>query len=185
MLLGALVLIAARLRSHLEGKHLEKQLEIARQVQQDLLPSESDIPETVQFAAECIPAWRVGGDFYDTFQTGEGSVAIVLGDVSGKGMPAALLMGVMHGAVRSSSWAESAREHELCSGRLNRLLCERSSGGRFASMFWGYYNPAARRLHYVNAGHCPPILIRKRGEHVETVLLEGGGPVLAAFSHHE
>ena len=104
-----------------------------------------------------------------------------MGDVSGKGVPAALLMGVIHGAVRSSLWFESATRHESESQQLNRLLCERASGERYASMFWCYHNPAARSLSYVNAGHCPPLLARRNGSGVEISSLNVGGPVLGAL----
>ena len=101
-----------------------------------------------------------------------------MGDVSGKGVPAALVMGVIHGAVRSSAWPESTAEHERESGLLNLLLCENASGARYASMFWCYYEPLTRRLCYVNAGHCPPLLVGDRGHGVEIARLDAGGPVL-------
>lgn len=101
-----------------------------------------------------------------------------MGDVSGKGVPAALVMGVIHGAVRSSAWAESTSAHERESGRLNLLLCEKASASRYASMFWCYYEPLPRRLCYVNAGHHPPLLVGERGDGIEIARLETGGPVL-------
>lgn len=181
-LLAALVVIGLRFRGYMQGKQLEQQLDLARSVQQDLLPEgQLRIPD-VQLAAECIPAWGVGGDFYDVFPVSDGEsgggVGLVLGDVSGKGMPAALLMGVIHGAVRSSSWAESSWQHEDASARLNSLLCERTSGARFASMFWAYYHPSSETLHYINAGHCPPLVVQTRQGRTQVRALEGGGPVL-------
>jgi len=101
-----------------------------------------------------------------------------MGDVAGKGVPAALLMGVIHGAVRSRLWAESAVSHELASQRLNRLLCERASEARYATMFWCYYDSSTHSLSYVNAGHCPPLLMRKNGGEVEISRLDAGGPVI-------
>ena len=101
-----------------------------------------------------------------------------MGDVSGKGVPAALLMGVIHGVVRAGWWSESSSHHERESGQLNRFLCERSSGDRFASMFWCYYDPIARLLRYVNCGHCPPLLARKKNGELGVDRLEVGGPVL-------
>ena len=102
----------------------------------------------------------------------------MIGDVSGKGVPAALLAGVIHGAVRSSSWWDSAQSHEQESAQLNRLLCRDASPNRFASMFWCYYEPDSRQLRYVNAGHCPPLLVGRNGRGVEVGSLEAGGPVL-------
>jgi hypothetical protein len=177
-MLVSLVFMALRFRSYCDAKQLEKQVQIAREVQRDLLPSPRREGREVELTAECIPAGHVGGDFYDQFPVNGDGLALVLGDVSGKGIPAALLMGVLHGAVRSSSWTESPWYHEECSRHLNQLLCERVSGERYASMFWAYFEPQSRTLHYVNAGHCPPLLIRKNADQVEIVRLEKGGPVL-------
>jgi sigma-B regulation protein RsbU (phosphoserine phosphatase) len=118
----------------------------------------------------------VGGDFYDVYVS-DGRIAMVLGDVAGKGLPAALLMGLVHGGIRSSPWVGSAAAHETASVRLNELLYARTSVERFVSLFWGYYDAGARTLSYVNAGHWPPLLVR--GQEPDTVgRLEEGGPVL-------
>jgi sigma-B regulation protein RsbU (phosphoserine phosphatase) len=147
-------------------------------VQSELLPSRTEDWEPVRLATVYRPAEQVSGDFYDAFRAGNGRIAIVMGDVSGKGVPAALVMGVIHGAVRSSAWSESTAEHERESGELNLLLCENASGARYSSMFWCYYEPLTRRLSYVNAGHCPPLLVGDRGHGIEIVRLVAGGPVL-------
>lgn len=148
-------------RSYVRGKRLEQQVEIARQVQANLLPRNTDLGGGVQVVAEYQPADEVAGDFYDTFHT-EAGIALVIGDVSGKGIPAALLMGVIHGAVRSGTWTESPARHERESAELNRLLCERASEDRFASMFWSYSDAGNTVVHYVNAGHCAPMLLALR-----------------------
>lgn len=181
---GALVLLVTvaiaglGFRSYVHGKHLEEQLEIARQVQSALLPSRAERYVGVDLATEYTPAEQVGGDFYDVFRVKDAGTALVMGDVSGKGVPAALLMGVIHGAVRSSVWSESSSLHELKSQELNRLLCESASRERFASMFWCYHDPTAHSLSYVNAGHCPPLLVRRNGDGMEILSLQEGGPVL-------
>jgi serine phosphatase RsbU (regulator of sigma subunit) len=177
-LLAASLLAFLRLRSYVRAKELEQQLKIARQVQQSLLLSGTSTSRHVQVAAECIPAWHVGGDFYDSFRAPGDDFALVLGDVSGKGVPAALLAGLIHGAVRSSNWTASAEQHEQACRRLNELLLERASGERYATMFWGYYDPASRRLRYINAGHCPPLLLHQGGNGVEVTRLEEGGTVV-------
>ena len=166
------------LRSYARGRRLELQVEVARQVQSELLPSRTETWEAVRLASAYRPAEQVSGDFYDAFRAGDGRIAIVMGDVSGKGVPAALVMGVIHGAVRSSEWPESTSAHEGESGQLNLLLCEHASGSRYASMFWCYYAPLTRELSYVNAGHCPPLLVGQRAHGIEIVRLETGGPVL-------
>ncbi len=164
-------------RSYVRGKQLEQQVEIARQVQANLLPRNTDLGGGVKVVAEYQPAEEVAGDFYDTFHT-EAGLALVIGDVSGKGIPAALLMGVIHGAVRSGMWTESGARHEHETAELNRLLCERASGERFASMFWSYCDAGNTVVHYVNAGHCAPMLIALRNGKAEIKRLDVGGPVL-------
>jgi hypothetical protein len=181
-LLIALIVIRLRFRAYVQGKQLEQQLALASRVQKDLLPRRDQRVAGVELAAECVPAWGVSGDFYDVFPVEDGRVALVLGDVSGKGIPAALLMGVIHGAVRSSSWADSARRHEDSTSRLNRMLCERSSGSRFASMFWSYYEAESGMLHYINAGHCPPLLVQRRNDGTTIRRLDAGGPVLGLLN---
>jgi len=181
---GALALLAATLaaglgfRNYVRGRRLELQLEIARQVQSELLPSGTETWEPVRLATVYRPAEQVGGDFYDAFRAGDGRIAIVMGDVSGKGVPAALVMGVIHGAVRSSAWPESTANHERESAQLNRLLCEKADGARYASIFWCYYEPPARLLCYVNAGHCPGLLVGEREHGIAIARLDVGGPVL-------
>jgi hypothetical protein len=181
---GALALLATAVaagfgfRTYIRGRRLEDQLEIAREVQTELLPAGTESWTEVGLSTIYQPADQVGGDFYDGFRAAAGRIALVMGDVSGKGVPAALVTGVIHGAVRSSTWANSAADHERESARLNQLLCERSSGARFASMFWSYYDPATRRLCYVNAGHCPGLLAGTRDGRVEVTALPATGTVM-------
>lgn len=180
-LLATVMIAALAFRSYERRRWLEAQLEIAREVQAALLPSRTDDHEPVQLAAVYRPAEQVGGDFYDVYRTEVGRVALVIGDVSGKGVPSALLAGVIHGAVRSSAWTESRSRHERESEQLNRLLCSGASGGRYASMFWCYYDPPSSVLHYVNAGHFPPILVGHRDHRAELTPLDTGGPVLGVL----
>jgi hypothetical protein len=177
-LLACLTMIAFRFKAYIQGKQLERQLEIASKVQQALLPAPERAPEQITVAAEFIPAQGVGGDFYDVFDAAPNRVAMLLGDVSGKGIPAALLMGVIHGAARSANWTESAKAHEQSTARLNRMLCERASSERFASMFWSYFDSESETLHYINAGHCAPLLLMERNDGRSVAALEEGGPVL-------
>jgi len=180
-LLVTVVVAGLGFRSYAHGKYLEEQLEIAGQVQSELLPPLTEKYVGVHLATEYTPAEQVGGDFYDVFRLENERIALVMGDVSGKGVPAALLMGVIHGAVRSSLWSESPSRHESESQQLNRLLCERASGERYASLFWCYHDPIAHTLSYVNAGHCPPLLTRNSGSKVEISRLQVGGPVLGVL----
>jgi sigma-B regulation protein RsbU (phosphoserine phosphatase) len=178
-LLTALITMAVRFRAYAKGQHLEQQVAIARQVQQDLMPASGVTARGFDVSAECDPASEVGGDFYDIFPVPGGGSAFVVGDVSGKGLPASLLMGVLHGAVRSSQWTGSAENHRDSTRQINRLLCEHAARDRYATMFWGHFEPSydpngTGVLRYVNAGHPPPLLIREGA----VTRLETGGPVL-------
>ena len=184
MLLISLIAIALRLRSYIVGRRLEQEVEIARSVQRDLLPSSKRELDGFEVAADYLPASRVSGDFYDAFRVRTERAAFVLGDVSGKGLPAALLMGVMHGAVRSSSWTESPQQHQEATRQINGLLCERAATERYATMFWSYFDPQSQHLKYINAGHCPPLLL-KASQRNTILRLSIGGPALGLLADAE
>jgi serine phosphatase RsbU (regulator of sigma subunit) len=171
-LLIAVAVIGLRMPQYLRGKYLEGELLLAKRVQRDLQPSPQSISSDVAFAASAVAADHVGGDFFDIFEAAPGKTAIVLGDVSGKGVSAALLVSVLQGAIRSST---SCR-HESACGRINHMLCELTARARFASLFWGIYDADSGMLRYVNAGHAAPMLIRHRQGRIER--LDQGGPVL-------
>jgi Stage II sporulation protein E (SpoIIE) len=181
-LLGSLALIALRFGPYVRGKQLEGQMELARQVQRELLPATDSWPVGVDIAAACIPASRVGGDFYDIIRLPGAGFAVVLGDVSGHGMSAALLIGLIQGAMSSPPWGVLNDEPDRAV-RLNELLLTRSSGERFASLFWCAYDPASETLRYLNAGHLPPLWIRRpAGGTVVVDRLAEGGPVLGLLA---
>jgi stage II sporulation SpoE-like protein len=171
-LLASLGMIAFRAPHYLRGKYLESELRLAKRVQSDLQPKPQSISAYVEFAASALAADHVGGDFHDIFEAESGKIAIVLGDASGKGIPAALLVSVLQGAIRSST----AAHHESACERINRMLCERTACERFATLFWGVFDPMTGVLRYVNAGHVAPILIRHKQDRNER--LTEGGPVL-------
>jgi hypothetical protein len=181
-LLAAVIIIGLRFPSYMSGKQYEEELALARRVQHDLFPTEGVPTGNVEFAARFIPSRQVGGDLYDVFETDDGGVAMVLGDVSGKGLSAALLMGVVQGAVRTSSDAGLAENHEYAAERLNHLLCMKTARERFVSLFWCYLNQEGTRLSYINAGHLPALLVRERFGKPDVWRLEqGGGPVLGVL----
>jgi hypothetical protein len=171
-LLVSLAVIALRAPHYFRGKYLENELQLARRVQSDLQPHPHSVSSVLNFAASAVAADHVGGDFYDIFEAESGKVGIVLGDVSGKGIPAALLVSVLQGAIRSSMISE----HESACERINRMLCERTAGERFATLFWGVFDPVTHTLRYVNAGHAAPLLIRRSKVGIRR--LDEGGPVL-------
>ena len=181
-LLAAVIIIGLRFPHYISGKQYEEELALARRVQNDLFPREGIPTGNLEFAARFIPSRQVGGDLYDIFETDDGGVAIVLGDVSGKGLSAALLMGVVQGAVRTSSDAGLSERHEYAASRLNHLLCMKTARERFVSLFWCYLNPQGDRLSYINAGHLPALLVRERFGRPDVWRLEqGGGPVLGVL----
>lgn len=184
-LLAAVMLLFVRLPAYLRGRELEQQVSVARQVQQELFPDATTATEGLDFSAQCVPIWEVGGDYYDVFSTGGGETALVLGDVSGKGLPAALLMALIHGAVRSGPNGPED-DHARAVGELNRMLYSRLPGDRFVSLFWAYYSPDSCTLRYVNAGHPPPLLFERAAEGrtptpASVRALQEGGPVLGVL----
>jgi len=181
-LMAAALVIGIRFRNYLRGKQVEEQLAMARRVQFDMLPPGKLLTHDLEFAARCVPAWQVGGDLYDAFETDDHKVALVLGDVSGKGLSAALLMGVVQGAVHASSATGPAANHEQAAERLNQLLCLKTARERFVSLVWCYFDPEASMLSYINAGHLPALLVREKEDgKFEVLRLDEGGPVLGVL----
>lgn len=176
-LLAAVVVIGLAMPRYLRGVYLESEMQLARRVQHDLQPQPHAISPAIEFAASAVAADHVGGDFYDVFETASGKIGIVLGDVSGKGVSAALLVSVLQGAIRSST----ATLHESACERINGMMCERTACERFATLFWGVFDPATSTLRYVNAGHSAPMLIRRGQNQVER--LDAGGPVVGVVPH--
>jgi len=164
--------IEASYRTLREKEALERELEIAREVQRELLPRSVPEIEGLHLAGVCLPAIEVGGDYYDYLSLDESRLAIVIADVSGKGIPAALLMASLQASVRSL-FRPVPDPGEL-NARLNDSLFRASSASRYATLFLGFYDHADRTLRYSNAGHHPPLLLR--GKDVRR-LDEGGLPV--------
>ena len=184
-LLFALALIAIRFGPYVRAKQLEAQMDIAREVQRDLLPhGETQLPG-VDVSATCVPASQVGGDFYDIVSLSGDRYAFLLGDVSGHGIPAALLMGLIHGAMSSPPWGAGPDEAERAQS-LNRLVLAKSSGERYVSIFWCAFSPVSGTLRYLNAGHPPPLWLRQAADGRVTVRrLAEGGPVLGVLASAE
>lgn len=175
----AMIVIGLRFGPYLSGKQLQQQADVARTVQLDLMPPVESIPEGLDFAGACIPAWQVGGDFYDVCADKSGRIGLMLTDVAGKGLPAALLSSLIQGALRAASWTSDAVVQEGAAQQLNDFLCARSARERFASMICCYYDPRTSTLRYVNAGHLPPMLVQRGQNGTFSVQrLEDGGPVL-------
>lgn len=144
----------------------------ARAIQETLLPREMPRVAKLDLAGIWQPARTMGGDYYDLLELSAHELAVCIGDVAGKGMPAALLMSGLQAAVRASA---SNSPRDLCE-RVRRVVVSSLSGGRFVTFFYATLDTAAMRLRWCNAGHNAPILARAGGS---IVRLEEGGP---AFS---
>jgi sigma-B regulation protein RsbU (phosphoserine phosphatase) len=140
-----------------------REMEIAREVQARLLPQTAPLLRTLECAARCIQARSVGGDYYDFLRLGPDHLGIVLADVSGKGVHAALLMANLQAQLRSHAAAGAMDPIEVMR-QVNRMLRESTGAEHFATLFFGIYDDRTRRLRYVNCGHNPPILLAAGGE---------------------
>jgi|CXWL01.1.fsa_nt_gi sigma-B regulation protein RsbU (phosphoserine phosphatase) len=157
----------AQIRRDRNGRNAQRALEVrdmdgARRVQSRLLPQSVPTLETLECAAACSEAGAVGGDGYDFVDLGGGSVAVVLADVSGKGMPGAILWANLQATLRSQTVA-LAGDLPGFMATVNRLFFAATSPEHFATLFLGIYDDATRRLRYVNCGHNAPLLARADG----------------------
>jgi serine phosphatase RsbU (regulator of sigma subunit) len=157
----------------------KSELEIAANVQQKLFPHEVHQLKTIDYAGRCVAAREVGGDYYDFLDAGESTLGFVLADVSGKGVPAALLMANLQACFRSQEpHALLQPAHVL--ETVNRHFFDSTAAERFATLFFGIYDDRTRGLRYVNCGHVEPLLLRASGEMER---LEPTATMIGAFRH--
>jgi sigma-B regulation protein RsbU (phosphoserine phosphatase) len=153
---------------------LNREIEIAREVQERLFPQRLPEIAGLDYFGRCRTALGVGGDYYDFLALPEGKLGVALGDVSGKGIAAALTMASLQASLR----ADAMRAGNDLAGlitRVNAMLYDASTEDRYATLFYAQYDPATHRLSYVNAGHCPPILLRSAGMHGAVERLDQAG----------
>jgi sigma-B regulation protein RsbU (phosphoserine phosphatase) len=155
-------LMAAIVTEIAKREWIGREIDIARGVQQRLFPQKLPQIPGVDCAGVCRPAQRVGGDYYDFLQLSDGRLGIALGDVAGKGIPAALLMASLQASLRGQRLSGPADLSQLMTN-LNFLIHEASPDNRYATFFYGELDPVSRRLIYVNAGHNAPMLFRAAG----------------------
>lgn len=184
-MLGLMVLNAVVASEIEEKKEYEAEMEIAKRIQTGLLPGELPRIPGCSLAALHTPARAVGGDYYDAIPTSGGSLALVIADVSGKGVPAAILMANVRALVRTLVAEDPSPASVL--DRVNRRIVEDTEPDRFVTLFYALVDPASGRVRYAGAGHDPPYRIRASG-HLDT--LDAGGPILgflgdAAFEEGE
>jgi sigma-B regulation protein RsbU (phosphoserine phosphatase) len=132
----------------------------------------------LEYAAKCRPARAVGGDYYDFFALPGDRLGISLGDVSGKGIPASLLMASLQASVRGQAFIPNLTVSQLIAN-VNQLVYQASPDGQYATFVYAQYDAATRKLTYSNAGHNPPMLLREG----KVFRLSEGGPPVGLFEN--
>ncbi len=167
-----------------EKKRLEQELQIAREVQATLFPKQLPHPRGMAVFGGCEPARVVSGDYYDFIVEGDVRLDIVVGDISGKGISAALLMANLQAAMRNQLLSVKDSDPESLEkslaevmAQLNRQIYLNSPSEKYATLFLSRFDAETRRLYYCNAGHLPPILLRENGAEK----LEATGMVVGLF----
>jgi phosphoserine phosphatase RsbU/P len=167
--------LAAEAAQH---ERVNREIEIAREVQERLFPQQMPRLAGATVAGHCRPAQGVGGDYYDVFDLPDGRTGLAIGDVSGKGISAALLMASLRASLRGVT-LDSPRDFANLMDKVNRLVFEASASNRYATFFFAAFDPATRKLDCVNAGHNPPILLRGGLDgQTQVIRLEADGPVV-------
>jgi len=156
---------------------MARDLSQAADIQGRMLPEKAPDVPGADLAGFNMACRTVGGDYYDFFKYPDGRVALTLGDVSGKGMPASLMMMALHARVQVL--AEEPGNLAQFMTRINKATCAKCPSNRFITFFFSILNAATGELVYGNAGHNPPIIIRANGD---SEMLTGGGPVLGILS---
>ena len=160
----------------IEKQKLEDELLIARDIQKGLLPSVIPTIPGIEIAATNISSKQVGGDYYDVLQIDEHRHIIAIGDVSGKGTPAALLMANLQAIIRALAPLDLPLSQ--FTHRVNELMCTNTGGNKFVTFFWGIIDDRDRTLTYVNAGHNYPFLLH---EDKSVQRLDKGGMILGVM----
>jgi phosphoserine phosphatase RsbU/P len=197
---------AELIRRTVEEEKLKRDVQMATEVQQRLLPARPPTLEALELAGSSQSARGIGGDYYDFLELDESRTGICVADVAGKGVSAALLMSIVQALLRSQA-STSKNLTELVT-TINRLMTRSTGSQGYATFFYAQFDASTRALTYVNAGHNPPMLIRRRAEQeavvqaasatvgeriakveAETIengqlnLLKTGGPVIGMFEH--
>jgi len=155
---------------------LAREIQLAAEVQQSILPRSIPAVPGFEFAARMYPAKIVAGDYHGFIELPEGQIRLVIADVSGKGVAAGLLMPSIEVALRIDAPRSPGTDDLLRS--FNKVVCQITGGNRFISLFYGKLCPRSRSLEYTNAGHNPPLLIR---DGPGPIALDKGGPVLGVL----
>ncbi|UCG51645.1 MAG: PP2C family protein-serine/threonine phosphatase [Candidatus Latescibacterota bacterium] len=159
---------------------LKRELEMAREIQLKLLPNEIPQPDGYSIYGTNVPSLEMSGDYFDVLRWGDKEdLALVIGDVSGKGVPAAMVMANAQACLHSQSLNPDANISDSFK-TLNRVVLENTDDSTFVTFFFALLSPSRGTLSYVNGGHNPPILLRKNGELLE---LGASGPIVGVLPH--
>ena len=159
------------LRTNAEKERIAKELDIARNIQQSFLPEFPPLIEGIEIAAMNLPAREVGGDFYDFIPIGEDKWGLVIADVSGKGVPAALFMALSRTLVRANAVGDISVVETI--RRANDLIAEHDRASMFVTLFYGVLDPVKMTLTYVSAGHNPSLMMKSGSSDVVLMRAEG------------
>jgi phosphoserine phosphatase RsbU/P len=164
---------ARLMEEQIERERLEQELQLASEIQQRFQPTTSPQVPGYEMQGISFPCYEIGGDYYDFIKREDGRLIITLGDVSGKGTAAALLMSSLHAAVH----AQAASHHSLVEtiGAVNNYLAENTPTNRFVTLFYAELDPQTGGLSFINAGHNPPLIIHAAG--TTENLASGGLPL--------
>jgi serine phosphatase RsbU (regulator of sigma subunit) len=175
---------ARLLEEHLEQQQYERELQLAREIQQRFQPTAPPQVPGYELQGISFPSYQIGGDYYDFIPCTDGRLVIALGDVSGKGTSAALLMSSLHAAVHAQ--VASCRPITETVGAVNRYLADNTPSNRFVTLFYAELDPATGGLSFINAGHNPP-LIAHGGDGTLEQLGAGGLPlgILPDYDYRE
>lgn len=162
-----------------EKERLEQEIRVARNVQESLYPRSLPRLPGTGLAAFCQPARLVSGDLYDAIELSPTRLGLLCADVSGKGIPAAILTATVHAVARALADKGAAPKPSELVSAMNAELCQRIPDNSFVTVFWADFDAVSRVLRYTNAGHNPPFLIPPNGE--EVIRLEEGGVPVGFF----
>lgn len=164
------------LEDRIEKERMEEEMQLARSIQQKLFPDTPPETPNLKLSAKNVPSYQVGGDYYDLIGDTNRNLIMAIADVTGKGIPASLLMANLQSVLHILQPFDIGLSE--ATGQINSLIYQNTPSDKFISFFWGRFDHAEQVLHYVNAGHNPPLLIRSNGE---ISRLSEGGVLLGAM----
>jgi serine phosphatase RsbU (regulator of sigma subunit) len=171
------------LEEHLAQERFERELQLAREIQQRFQPTAPPAVTGFELQGISFPSYQIGGDYYDFILCPDGRLVVALGDVSGKGTSAALLMSSLHAAVHAQ--VASCRPINETVGAVNHYLADNTPSNRFVTLFYAELDPLTGSLAFINAGHNPPLIAHAAGTLEQ---LGSGGPplgIMPDFDYHE